>query len=65
MMGKTRIFAKPNLTQIRVQPTALVLAKRFAQPEQLFSRKPVTVSLEWSIDIAMAAVVAYPYAPAS
>jgi hypothetical protein len=62
MMGKTRIFAKQNLTRLNVQQAASVLAKRFAQHKQLFSRSPVTVSLEWSISVAMVVVVVCQFA---
>jgi hypothetical protein len=61
MMGKTRIFAKPNLTRSCVQLSVLVLAKRFAQHKQLSSRRLVTASLEWSINVAMAVVDVCPF----
>src|SRR4028118_351681 len=57
MMGKIHIFAKPNLTRICVRQTVLAIARRFAQLKQLFSRRLVKASLEWSINAAMAVVV--------
>ncbi len=65
MMGKTHIFAKLSLTRICVQPTALALAKGFAQHRQLFFTIPETASLELPINAAMAVVVVCRFARVS
>ena len=45
-MGKTRIFAKPNLTKLNVLPPAIVLVKVSAQLKQLFFTAQVAIGAE-------------------
>jgi Fe-S-cluster-containing hydrogenase component 2 len=55
--GEDPHFRKAEFNPELCPADCLVLAKRFAQHKQLFSRSPVKVSLEWSINVAMAVVV--------